>query len=171
MNPEFSRQIFQVNIISSIPTTSQFINPRTPRPIRRTFHMQTTNDRNIGNRKYEDPVDYYSDITTEENGEMINEMIDQADEDSVGTYQTTMKIKSPGLTGTIDAKKPSTKHFDSANVLYTIAVSLSSMVVITVIAVLVICIIKRRRQGMLKELSYVKNDTQELGNFNFYFIS
>ena len=91
--------------------------------------------------------------------------------DSIGTYQTTMKMKSPDLTGTID----STKQFDSMDVVYTIAVSLSSMVVITVIAILVICIIKRRRQNekgrILKELSPAKNDTTELGVLISNFIS
>ena len=50
-------------------------------------------------------------------------------------------------------RKESKDVLGKKDVIYTLGVSLSSMVVITVIAVLIIFVIKRRRQRMLKDLN------------------
>ena len=52
-----------------------------------------------------------------------------------------------------EKKKDSKDVLGKKDVIYTLGVSLSSMVVITVIAVLIIFVIKRRRQRMLKDLN------------------
>ena len=99
--------------------------------------------------------------TTNDNATTL--AIDQEYDDVVGTYQTTMKVKSHGSSGTIDAENSPSNQFGGMDVLYTIVVSMGSMVIVTVIAVLVICVIKRKRRRTLKKFSHVKTNAKTFG--------